>query len=193
MIWRKFKLILKIGAIAVFALLVLLLGISFYLSPQDKLEKTEAIVVISGGDTDARINEGVDLYFKGYAQTLIFSGAAASGSISNAQAMKNIAVSKGVKPENILIEESSKTTEENALETANIIRDRQLDSIILVTSPYHQRRAYTEFRKHLGPEFKIVNHSALDKNWRKNGWWENSNAVFLTLAETVKNFYFIFK
>ncbi len=193
MIWTRFRKILKIAAVILISFIIILLALSFYLSPQDKLEKTDAIIVISGGDTDARIKEGVELYFKGYAQTLIFSGAAASGSVSNAQAMKNIAISHGVKPENILIEETSETTAKNAQETAKIIKEKELDSIILVTSPYHQRRAYVEFRKNLGDDFTIVNHSALDKDWRKNGWWESSRAVFLTVTEILKNVYFVFQ
>ena len=36
---------------------------------------------------------------------------------------------------------------------AKVINDNSVDSIILVTSPYHQRRAYTEFKKTLGKDF----------------------------------------
>lgn len=182
------KLIISIFiAIAVVIFVPILTAV--YLSPQSPLEKTDAIVVVSGGDTDARIAEGVKLYLQKWAPKLIFSGAAAEGDVSNALAMERIAVSQGVPVEDVLIEEKSKTTAENADFTANIIRDNKFASIILVTSPYHQRRAYTQFRQALGKDFKIINHSAVDETWRKKSWWENANARLLTLGEIMKNFY----
>jgi uncharacterized SAM-binding protein YcdF (DUF218 family) len=165
------------------------MAIAVYLSPQDSLSKVDAIVVVSGGDTDARITEGVRLYQQKWASKLIFSGAAASGEVSNALAMKRIAVASGIPADDILIEEASKTTAENADFTTTLIHNQGFKSIILVTSPYHQRRAYNQFRTALGKDFTILNHSAKDTTWRKQGWWENTNARFLTLAEIMKNFY----
>lgn len=163
--------------------------IALYLSPQDALTKTDLIVVVSGGDTDARISEGVKLYLQKWAPKILFSGAAASGDVYNALAMERIAISKGVPAEDILIEENSKTTTENAEFSSKIINENNYKSIILVTSPYHQRRAYSEFRQALGKDFKIVNHSAKDDTWAKKSWWDNANARFLTFTEIMKNFY----
>jgi uncharacterized SAM-binding protein YcdF (DUF218 family) len=183
---RKLLISIFIGVLLV---IFVPMAIAVYLSPQDSLTKTDAIVVVSGGDTDARITEGVKLYQQKWAPKLIFSGAAASGDVSNALAMKRIAVTSGIPADDILIEEDSKTTAENADFTTKVIQDNEIKSIILVTSPYHQRRAYTQFRASLGKDFVILNHSAKDTTWRKQGWWENANARFLTLAEIMKNFY----
>lgn len=182
------KLIISIF-IAIAVVIFVPMIIALYLSPQDSLEKTDAIAVVSGGDTDARISEGVKLYLQKWAPKIIFSGAAAEGDVSNALAMQRIAVSKGVPAEDILIEENSKTTTENADFSAKIIQEKGMKSIILVTSPYHQRRAYTLFRQALGKDFVILNHSAVDTTWSKKSWWDNANARFLTLAEIMKNFY----
>jgi uncharacterized SAM-binding protein YcdF (DUF218 family) len=172
-------------AIVVFAPML----IAVYLSPQDTLSKTDLIVVISGGDTDARISEGVELYLQKWAPKILFSGAAAEGDVSNALAMERIAISKGVPAKDILIEEKSKTTDENAEFSAKIIHDNGFKSIILVTSPYHQRRAYDSFREALGKNFIILNHSSTDTAWSKKSWWDNANARFLTFTEIMKNFY----
>ena len=185
MIKKLVKLVIFVAILSI----VLLFGASIYLSPQDKLEKVDTTVVISGGDTDARINEGVALYMDGFSDRIIFSGAAAEGEVSNAAAMKNIAMRKGVPAKDILIEEDSKTTEENAVDVARIIKSEDIKSIILVTSPYHQRRAYEAFRGALGKEYKIINHSAKDSKWRKADWWSNEQARFLTLGEILKNLY----
>jgi len=182
------KLIIAV-LIAIGLVILIPVAISFYLSPQDKLKRTDAVVVISGGDTDLRVREGIALYRDWWAPKIIFSGAAASGEISNALAMKRIAVRQGIPAEAILIEEKSKTTTENAINVAKILRDNNYQSIILVTSPYHQRRAYNSFKTELGKNYVVVNHSAKDQAWRKQNWWENANARFLTLGEIMKNFY----
>lgn len=186
-----FKLIRRIIwliAILIILVIALPLFIGWYLSPQEPIEKADAIVTVSGGDTNARIEKTVTLYKEGWAETVIFSGAAAEGDISNAEAMKNIAVKMGVPVSSILIEEESKTTAENAEFTSKIIRENEFQSIILVTSPYHQRRTYELFSDELGEEFKIINQSALDEEWRKKGWWETNVGRFLTAGELGKIF-----
>lgn len=163
------------------------LFIGWYLSPQDTLKKSDAIVVVSGGDNNKRIEKGVQLYKEGWAPVLMFSGAAAEGDVSNALAMKRIAIKKGVSAKDILIEEDSKTTVENAQFSAKILTDREYKSIILVTSPYHQRRTFQLFQKEL-PSVEILNQSAVDETWRKKGWWENGIGRLLTIGELGKIF-----
>lgn len=180
------KLIWIIVAIVILVV-VLPLFVGWYLSPQDTLEKVDAVVVVSGGDSNKRIDKGVQLYKEGWAKVLIFSGAAAEGDVSNAAAMKNIAVSRGVPEGAILIEEKSKITAENAKFTAEIIKENGYKSMILVTAPYHQRRTYNLFKKEL-PDVEILNQSAIDESWRKKGWWENNVGRFLTVGELGKIF-----
>ncbi|MDD3678953.1 MAG: YdcF family protein [Patescibacteria group bacterium] len=164
------------------------LFVGWYLSPQDPIEKADAIVTVSGGDNNARIKKTVELYKEGWSPIVIYSGAAAEGSISNAAAMRNISVKMGVPRSDILIEEDSKDTTENASFTAKIIKENNYKSIILVTSPYHQRRTVELFKKELGKDFKIINQSAIDEDWRKRGWWEDEQGRFLTIGELGKIF-----
>jgi uncharacterized SAM-binding protein YcdF (DUF218 family) len=174
-------------AIIVIIIFALPLFVGWYLSPQDNLEKTDMIVVVSGGDNDARIEKGIQLYKEGWAPLILFSGAAAEGEVSNAKAMKRIAVAKGVPADKILMEEKSKTTQENADFSAVIVTEKNANSLILVTSPYHQRRTYNLFKKTL-PNVKILNQSALDSKWRKKGWWQTNVGRFLTVGELGKIF-----
>lgn len=184
--FKKLLFAILVGVIVIGLLPIM---IAVYLSPQDELKKASAIVVISGGETESRTNEGIKLYFQKWAPKLIFSGAAASGDVSNALAMKRIATKQGVPATDIVIEENSKTTSENAEFVAKYLKEMNATSIILVTSPYHQRRANTEFKQALGDNFTIINHSATDETWRKKNWWEDENARTLTFAEIIKSFY----
>lgn len=166
---------------------LLFYGLPYYLAPQDKLAKADAIVAVSGGETTSRTLGAVKLYDEGYAPIIIFSGAASDPtSVSNAAAMKNIAIKAGVPASAVLVEEDSADTYENAQNTARIIKNQNIGSIILVTSPYHQRRASIEFQRALGKEFEIINHSTSDENWRRSAWWKNTYSLNLTLSEFQK-------
>lgn len=186
-----------IGAAVLLFVIAFFLLMPHYLGPDDlagcdqapdaksintDCRKADAIVAISGGDTPARVTEAVSLYKNGWAEQLIFSGAAQDKTgPSNAEAMKEQAIKNGVPAAAILIEETSVNTQENALNTRALINNHNLHRVILVTSAYHQRRASLEFRKRAAIEGKaiiIVNHPVqYDRQWRENwyltpsGWW----------------------
>lgn len=182
--------------VAIFFLLVsgllglLFIGLPYYLAPQDKLVKADAIVAISGGETTSRTLGAIKLYDQGYAPIIIFSGAAQDPkSVSNAAAMRSIALAAGVPKSSIIIEEDSVDTYENAQNTARIIKDNNITSILLVTSPYHQRRASIEFKRALGKNVKVINHSTSDENWRRSAWWKNNYSLNVTLSELQKTIF----
>ena len=175
------------GAVVIVAILSVP-GIGFFLSPQGNLELSDAIVIISGGETAERVSEGVKLFQAGWAPLLIMSGAARDEGTSNALAMKKMATDMGVLDKQIAVEEEATNTFENALKVKNIIQEQKITKMILVTSPYHQRRASLVFHIALrGLPIEIINHSAKDSKWRKNGWWENSWARGITLSEDRKS------
>ena len=165
-------------------------GIGYYLSPQSPLAKADAIVAISGGDTEARTDEAVRLYKDKWAPEVVFSGAAADTSgPSNAQAMATAAEIQGIPASAIHLDETSTNTRENAANVAKIASARNYHSIILVTSPYHQRRAEIIFHRALGSSFNIINHSSYDQQWRRSHWWATQYSRDITLAELQKVVY----
>jgi len=176
-------------AFFIFSLGIVALG--FYLSPQDQLQAADAIVVISGGETYSRTTEGIKLFQQNYAPVLIFSGNALDPtSISNAAAMKKIAIEEyDISPAAIIIEEQSNSTYENAVNLQPIFDQNHIQSIILVTSPYHQRRSKMTFQYVMGENFTIYNHSSTDDFWRKIAWWRNDRAIYLTTSELWKILY----
>lgn len=184
-----------IGLIIVLVFIVALavgafVGVGFFLSPQDELEKSDAIVTISGGETSQRVAEAVDLFKNGWAPLLIMSGAARDEKVSNAEMMQQIAVSLGVPRAKIMTEKEAENTLDNAKFVRDIIKDQKFTKIILVTSPYHQKRASLAFAKALKDlPVKIINHSSTDSTWRKNGWWEDEWSRYLTWSELQKTIY----
>ena len=165
-------------------------GLGYYLSPQDAVRKADVIVAISGGETKARTKEAVKLYEDGWAGHIIFSGAALDpNSPSNAETMARTAISLGVPASAIALDETAANTRQNAAGVAKIVRDQDYRSLILVTSPYHQRRAYVTFRRVLGADVEIINHSSYDQNWRRLHWWATPYSRKLTISEIQKVVY----
>lgn len=158
------------------------------LRPSDKTgcEKADAIIAVSGGDTAARTEEAITLYKDGWASKLVFSGAAEDTSgPSNAAVMRDIAVDAGVPREDIIIDEYSQTTKQNAEETAALLNKDSISSVILVTSAYHQRRTYLEFT-HLFKDVQIRNHPVgQDRQW-SGWWWLTPTGWFLALGEMAR-------
>ena len=175
-------------------------SIGFYLHIDDiagcsrpTYEKSEcmpadAVVAISGGDTAARTSEAVRLYKDGWGSKLIFSGAAQDKSgPSNAEAMRRQALSAGVPNADIITEELSATTKENAENTIDIVAQNEIRSVILVTSAYHQRRANLEFNARTKGEVIVRNHSASEDNqWAGGWWWATPTGWYLAVSELVK-------
>jgi len=175
---KKFEITYVLVGLAIFFLGFLFFAgfyLGDFLSPQDKLEKTDCIVAISGGETTQRTAEGVKLFKENYAPCLLFSGAARNGEVSNAKTMQRYALKHGVPQDKIFIEEKSTSTYENAKFSKEILDKNNLKSIILVTSPYHQRRAYMNFRYVLGKDYKIINHSSPDSTWNTKDWFRGNN------------------
>lgn len=192
------KILLTLGAIILFVVLAIV-GITIFLGPNDmggcedkpsnstSCAAADAIVAVSGGDTNARTDAAIALYQNGWAPLLIFSGAAQDPSgPSNAQSMKNRAIEQGVPEQNVLIEEFARNTAENAANTSQFINDRNVTRIILVTSAYHQRRANLEFGARLGASVDIINAPVIVDNQWDAGWWLRPRGWWLATGEVVK-------
>jgi uncharacterized SAM-binding protein YcdF (DUF218 family) len=101
--------------------------------------------------------------------------------------MKRDAIAKGVPDAAILVEPTSTTTEENARLVASLMKAQGLESAILVTSPYHQRRAANLFAKEFAPaNLTFSNYPARDPQWDPNTWWLHEPARTLTAVELAK-------
>jgi uncharacterized SAM-binding protein YcdF (DUF218 family) len=127
--------------------------------------QAEAIVVLAGSiqqkapgrsefepseDTLYRCVEAARLYRQGEPCPVVVSGgrvAAEPGEPSCAEVMHDFLIAVGVSPADVLVEDQSSTTYENALNTARLLRDQQIDTVVLVTDALHMVRAERCFRK----------------------------------------------
>ena len=161
-------------------------------APQPVPARSDAIVVISGDEQLARFTEGVNLYKQGFGQYLVFSGAAFDNGTSNADVMHDLAVQLGVPASAILEEPQGEDTWGNAIYTRQVLEEHGLQSAILVTSPYHLRRAEVTFdAAYAGSGIQLMVHAAPDSQWRKQSWWQQAETRRLTFTELQKLAYIV--
>jgi uncharacterized SAM-binding protein YcdF (DUF218 family) len=154
---------------------------------QPPIERSDAIIVISGDENLARLREGIRLWDEGWAPRLVFSGAAREGPVSNAADMRRRALAEGIPESAVLLDEEGADTYGNAVHTRRLMESHGLRSAILVTSPYHLQRAVVTFQGvYGGSGIRIVGRAAPDSDWRKRSWWMRPDLRRLTLTELEK-------
>ncbi len=180
----KNRVVMLIG-LMVLAVVVYVAAVSLFLPVKDEPKNADAIVAISGGDTNARTLKAVELYKAGLAPKLIFSGAAEDpNSPSNAFIMRRTALRNDIPESAIEIDEAAKDTKGNANGIRKLIGESK--TIILVTSEYHQRRAAKVFARELGPTIELINQPAEDKHWGQKTWWLTPYGWWISTTEPIK-------
>jgi uncharacterized SAM-binding protein YcdF (DUF218 family) len=119
------------------------------------LRPADAIVVLGGGAGESgkpgggyqeRVKQAVDLYRVGLAPRIVFS----SGFVyafPEAQVMRELAIAHGVPPEAIALETGGTNTHESTVEVSRLLERLGAGSALLVSSPYHMRRASLAMRR----------------------------------------------
>lgn len=125
-------------------------GYIVWVGDQDQARKADAIIVLGAAAWDARpspvfaerLRHGVDLYKRGDAPYLLFTGGYGGfgARYSESQVGQRYAERAGVPPEAILIETVSRTTRENLHQAAALMRARGLRSALIVSDPLHMAR-----------------------------------------------------
>jgi uncharacterized SAM-binding protein YcdF (DUF218 family) len=164
----------------------ILLGVGDFLIVQDALRPADLIHVL-GGDVD-RIDYGIELYKQGYGRKIFFTGGRIEIPLVHttySRLAQEYAVSKGVRPENVLPHESRATsTYEETLELRAFLDGTPIRSVIIVSSPYHLRRARWIFNKMLGDRvtfqfapvpFEVGRH--------KRRWWTDEKTLKAVIIE----------
>jgi uncharacterized SAM-binding protein YcdF (DUF218 family) len=144
-----------------------------YLYYKDEIKPADVIVILAGEETE-RVEYGVKLFKEGWARKdrMILAGGPLVWKYTWASLMKEHAISLGVPKGAILLEDKSRTTEEDVRFTKDILNKYGYKSCILVTSPYHSRRATRIFQKIMGDKIIVISAPA-EKSWFSfDEWWK---------------------
>lgn len=102
-----------------------------------------------------RINHAITLYQSGRVNKIIFTGGTPKkGYMTEAEVGRRYAIKQGVATKNILFENTSRNTYENLYNIKPLLRANNINSIIIVSDPYHLARA-AAMAQDLGLDAKI--------------------------------------
>ncbi|MBN8531112.1 MAG: YdcF family protein [Alphaproteobacteria bacterium] len=145
--------------------------------PDDSpLERTDAIVVLTGGSK--RIDEGLLLLKRGLAEHLLISGVHENTPIDDLLRGPSFEALE----EKITLGREALDTFGNAVEAAIWVRDNEDESLRLVTANYHMPRALLEFHRQFS-NIRIVPHPVAPEHFKKDGWWMDAASRKLVLSE----------
>jgi len=154
---------------------------------KDDLKPADVIVILAG-EEEERVEYGVYLFREEWAKKdrIIMAGGPLVWKHTWASLMKEHAEYLGIPGKDILLEDKSRTTEEDAKYTKEILKKYGYTSLILVTSPYHSRRASTTFQKVMGKEIKVIS-APVENSWFKfSDWWKRRRDRSAVLNEYSK-------
>lgn len=157
----------------------------------ERLEKSQAIVVL-GGDSvlGDRVRHAVELYRRGWAPRVILSGSPLRTYYSETELMEREAANLGLPPDALLVfRHNAYSTLHEAMALRRFLAEHNLRRIIVVTSNLHTRRARTIFHAVLRRHGTQVRFSAApDVRFPPGRWWEEREAraaLFMELVKTV--------
>lgn len=135
---------------------------------EDNLKRGEVYVLLGGGIITTTVEGNIPgimpsvrilktaEYYKKYPKKIYISG---GSPLQNQESESSVyareLISLGVNPNDIIIEDNSKNTNENALFIKEKLNSAENKNIILITSAFHMKRSVAIFQKNM-QEFEII-------------------------------------
>jgi uncharacterized SAM-binding protein YcdF (DUF218 family) len=150
------RLLVTLGAVLAGAWVVSALTVLWYAS-RDRARPTNAIIVMGAAQyrgrpspvLRARLDHAIGLFAQGYAPRMVLTGGIAEGdTASEASVSRTYVLNAGVPDSSILLENDGRTTSQSIRAVAQLLRAHGLDSVIVVSDPFHVFRASVVARRH---------------------------------------------
>lgn len=141
----------------------------------DCLSKSDVAVILEG-DGFFRFQKAVDLYHQGMVSKIVFSGNIDDPDYGSYpfKDIKPLIIEQGVSEDDLIHEDKSRNTREQAIEIVKIATEYGWKKIALVASHEHQYRAYLTFLREVidkKSDIILYNTPVRNLNWFvDNGW-----------------------
>jgi uncharacterized SAM-binding protein YcdF (DUF218 family) len=162
-----------------------------WLIVRDPLEPADAALVLTGDLNFERTDHAAALVRSGGARLLVLTGGEPFIGDS-AESLRARALADGVPAARIRLENTSTNTRESLVAVAPILRREGVRTLLLVSSPYHMRRASWDARRAL-PGIRILCEPAPCSHWRAEGWWRSQYSRRIVGDEYLKLVYSVLR
>lgn len=190
-------LIVAVSIIILFGMIsALLQPIGDYLIIQDKPKKVDMIVTSSGAEY--RTEYAIELYKQGLAPKLFFTGGySEKNQRVEAEWSRRLALDAGAPDDAVIIDTTDVvSTYQEALRLRNYIdaHPETISTIMIVTDPYHTRRAKWAYKTVFGDQLKVrMVPVPFEKTNLSKTWWKDANSSKMVWNEYVKLVFYIIR
>lgn len=200
---RPVRILLSLGILALLVWLSLpaiLTACARALIRTDPPARGDLAVVLGGGEGE-RLGAAVRIYKQGRAGGLlitdpgvpllpVYSG---EDSLTMGEVKRRLAIRRGVPPDRVWLLEGGTSTYEEAVGSLRFLRDHGAAEAIIVTSPFHSRRARATFRSVFAGSGIAIHLETLplaESEEQVARWWMREEETMAVYTETVKLFYY---
>ncbi len=162
-----------------------------WLVTRDPPRRADAVIVLAGDPDYERTKTGARLVLDGQARLLVLTGGE-PGPGDSAQSLRDVALRAGVPAARIRLEQVSHSTHESLEAVRTILEQEGVRRAIVVTSPYHQRRAAWAARHSLHG-IEILSQPAEPSAWKAEGWWKTARGRRTVVGEYLKLVYYVLR
>jgi uncharacterized SAM-binding protein YcdF (DUF218 family) len=186
--WLRILAVLLVLVVLAVPLILWLAG--RFLVVSDDLQEADAVIALGGDNSFDRLERAVGVYQQGLARVLIIPDtpdATPTGQLY-AVYMREAAIARGVRAEDIYVTEVTATSTWNEARAVRklLLRNDWL-SCIVVSDPYHTRRAKIAFNQDFREHGLSVQVTYTPQHWyRPSQWFLSARGVTTTLLEYVK-------
>jgi hypothetical protein len=162
-----------------------------WLVVSDPPRAADAALVLAGDPGFLRTKRAARLLLEGQVRLLIVTGGEPSPGDS-AESLRGEAIRAGVAPDRIRMEQVSHGVHESMEAIRGILAEEQIQTLAVVTSPYHQRRAVWAARRTL-QGVAIVTSPTDAPEWRPEGWWKTRANRRIVFGEYARLAYYVLR
>lgn len=153
------------------------------------------LIRVLGGSPD-RYLYGAELYKQGYAPKILFSlwdDYMPLLQRSKTEIISEYAIAEGI-PEDAIDFAPAESTYHEAQITKTMIESNRLNSVLVVSSPYHMRRIKMIFDHVIGDRAELI-YVPVPDEWTdfRRDWWTNEESTVALLHEYIAIPYYFFK
>ena len=163
-----------------------------YLSEEDSPE-ISTVMFVFGSPTPLRAIKAVELYKQQLAPLIVVSGGnpiySSGHTETEAARYKEILMESGIPETAIISENMSITIPDNVRRSLNLLEQQSSlpESMIIVNSPYAQRRGWAVLKKHLPQNIAVYRvNSECAEEYKKENWYRQEKTLRVVLNEFIK-------
>mgnify|MGYP000925352809 CR=1 FL=1 len=152
----------------------------------DGPQSADAIVALGGDPLCMREGHAAELYHRGLGRKIVVSDLPFAWGGTTGEAKRRFLVCRDVPAEDVVLLPPAYNTRQEADALQSLMQQQQWHSMIVVTSPFHARRAlFTIERRATAFKFYSAPLPTAPPEWQPQRWWARRQDAAITVREFI--------